>query len=370
MPRYAKWLKEGLEDRGYSVETWTAEPKYYNMVNHSFLKKWMGYIDQYVIFPRQVRKRLKQNIEKDDVLFVFTDHALGPWVPLVANKKHIIHCHDFLAQKSALGYIPENPVSFTGKVYQSFIRKGYKKGRNFICISEKTKEDLLDFLKPNKPNSVSVVYNGLNQNFLPLNIQDCRVSLGNELKVNLAKGYILHVGGNQWYKNRLGVVQLYNEWRKTKINELPLILVGKSPSISLRAAYEDSPYKHDIHFVIDVSDMLLKQTYAGASVFLFPSLAEGFGWPIAEAMASGVPVITTNEKPMTEVGGSIANYIPRKKMGDFSEYLQLGAKAIDDILKMTDEERLELKKKSILQSQKFDSNNTIDQILTIYKDVL
>ena len=65
-------------------------------------------------------------------------------------------------------------------------------------------------------------------------------------------------------------------------------------------------------------DDLVKMAYVGASLFLFPSLAEGFGWPIAEAMASGCPVITTNKRPMTEVTkgtGRLIEKMPKEISG-------------------------------------------------------
>ena len=84
--------------------------------------------------------------------------------------------------------------------------------------------------------------------------------------------------------------------------------------------YEDSPFKHEIHFLPGIEDRLVRMAYAAATVFLFPSLAEGFGWPIAEAMVSGCPVITTAEAPMTEVGKNIAFYINRFPADKDKEY--------------------------------------------------
>src|SRR5690606_10771219 len=174
------------------------------------LKKWMGYVDQYIIFPNQIRKRLDSCAP--DTLFVFTDHALGPWVPLVADRPHVIHCHDFLAQRSALGEVQENPTSWTGRRYQEFIRWGYSKGRNFISVSKKTKVDLHRFL-PFIPSISEMVYNGLNQSFLPLDSDRARSYFGKKIGIDLKEGFFLHVGGNDWYKNRIGVMEIYNFWR-------------------------------------------------------------------------------------------------------------------------------------------------------------
>jgi glycosyltransferase involved in cell wall biosynthesis len=80
----------------------------------------------------------------------------------------------------------------------------------------------------------------------------------------------------------------------------------------LTKSLESSPYKADIHWLSGIDDEHVAHAYSGAAVFLFPSLGEGFGWPIAEAMASGCPVVTTDEAPMTEVAGEAGFLIPRR----------------------------------------------------------
>jgi hypothetical protein len=142
-PRYTQMLANGMRERGHDVDVWQPVPLFYNLRVPKKIKKWLGYLDQYLIFPFKIRKRIK--VLPSETIFVFTDHALGPWVPLVKNRPHIIHCHDFLAQRSALGEFPQNPTALSGRLYQAFIRRGYRKGNNFISISYKNKDDLHRF---------------------------------------------------------------------------------------------------------------------------------------------------------------------------------------------------------------------------------
>ena len=239
MSRYAKLLSEGMKHRGHEVEIWYPAGFFFHLPFSSTIKKWFGYIDQYIIFPIQVRRRLKKC--SPDTLFVFTDQALGPWIPLVADRPHIIHCHDFLAQRSALGEFAENPVSWTGRKYQAFIRRGYRKGKNFISVSEKTKQDLLYFLETTASFS-EVVYNGLTQPFVAGDTEKIRKILSAKTKIDLNDGYLLHVGGNQWYKNRSGVIYIYDAWRSLNNKKLPLLFIGELPSKSLLKIYNQSPY--------------------------------------------------------------------------------------------------------------------------------
>ena len=135
---------------------------FHRLRSSPLLKKWLGYLDQYLVFPLQVRVRLRRTDER--TLFVFADQALGPWVPLVADRPHVIHVHDLMALRSALGEFKENPTRWTGRRYQAMIRRGFARGQHFISVSENTRADLHRFLAGSQRSS-EVVYNGLNYPF-------------------------------------------------------------------------------------------------------------------------------------------------------------------------------------------------------------
>lgn len=369
MPRYAGMLADGMKQRGHEVSIWQPSPLFFNGRFPGSLKKWLGYIDQYIVFPLKTRRRIKQIAP--DTIFIFADQALGPWVPLVKNRLHVIHCHDFLAQRSALGEFPQNRVSFSGRLYQSYIRRGYRKGKNFISVSYKTKSDLHKFLNA-VPSFSEVIYNGLNPRFNQMDSVHARELLSQKLQIILSDGYILHVGGNQWYKNRAGVIEIYGEFRKQITSEIPLLLVGVKPSDEIKQAYMSSPYKEQIHFITEMDDIALHYAYAGASVFLFPSFAEGFGWPIAEAMASGCPVITTNEMPMTEVAGSCAYFVPprpvRNKKKE-AEWSSAAANIVVQVIQMDVSERQQIIQTGLKNIERFNAVTVLNQIESAYKDL-
>lgn len=369
MPRFAEMIAGGMIERGHNVEIWTPRPRFYTLAPVQFLKKWFGYVDQFVLFPGEVKVKLKA--VPPDTIFVFADQALGPWVPLVSHLPHVIHCHDFLAQMSAQGRIASNPVSFTGRLYQKFIRQGYGKGRNFISVSEKTRNDLKSFLPSPVPVN-EVVYNGLNKSFTASDVLACRKMVGSRAGRGLNDGYLLHVGGNQWYKNRTGVIEIYNQWRSVSPRSLPLLLVGESPSEEILQAISASAFTADIVVLTDIKDDQISQFYSGASVFLFPSLAEGFGWPIAEAMASGTVVVTTGEAPMTEVGGDAAFYISRRPDAacNLNKWAREAAIVVEKVTTMSIEERQKCIKSGIANARRFETTKALDKIEAIYKAIL
>jgi glycosyltransferase involved in cell wall biosynthesis len=367
MPRFAEMLFNGMLARGHNVQEWTARKVFFALPAPRACKKWLAYIDQFLVFPLTVKLRLLS--QPEDTLYVFADQALGPWVPLVAKRPHVIHCHDFLAQRSARGEYPENPTSRSGMIYQSFIRWGYTKGQNFISVSEKTRRDLHEFLG-RLPGFSEVVYNGLNQSFVPAtDLGDARSSLGTKLGIDLAQGFLLHVGGNLWYKNRPGVLQLYQAWRKLPpASPLPLLMIGEPPSPEMLAVKESSDFNADIHFIQAADDATLRLAYQAASVFLFPSIEEGFGWPVAEAMASGCPVVTTDRPPMTEVAGNAATLI--SVSGSAESWTLAAARVVEQSFGLSSKEHEERITNGISNAQRFDAGFCLNEIERFYRVAL
>ncbi len=367
--RYSRFLASGLRERGHQVETWEPSSFLYRFPAPSTVRKWLGYVDQYVIFAAGVRKRL-QRLDSE-ALFVLSDQALGIWTPLIAQRPHVIHCHDFLALQSARGQFPENPTGWTGRRYQQMILNGFRQGRNFISVSKKTQTDL-ESLLTNPPDTSEVVYNGLHMALEPQEKAHARRILGNKLGLNLSAGFWLHVGGNQWYKNRKGVLEIYEAYRKTEPNGLPLLMIGAQPTPDLLAKANSNAFHRDIHFLTSIDDETLRTAYAAASLFLFPSLEEGFGWPVAEAMASGTLVATTDRDPMREVGGNAATYLPRRPSSNTSsdEWAISCAGTLGHLLRLPSDQADAIIVRGLRQARQFNAQDTLDKITSVYQRVL
>jgi glycosyltransferase involved in cell wall biosynthesis len=368
MPRFAGMLKAAYESRGHSVDSWSASPKVYDWVPLGRLSKWAGYVDQYLLFPLAMRRAMTHTSK--DTLFVFCDQALGPLVRVVGARPHIVHVHDLLALRSALGEVPENPTSVTGRMYQRYIRRGFQNARHFISISRKTQADL------HRVGGVSaitseVVYNGLNFPFAPLAQRDCgKILSGAGLPVP-ASGMLLHVGGGQWYKNLPGVIHLYAHYAALVDEPLPLWCVSPDPNLAVRSALHKVPAAGKVLFFNNLESRILQAAYSMADALLFPSLAEGFGWPLIEAQACGCPVLTTDEAPMNEVGGDAAEYLPRlEASGDIDAWASNGARQLIKMLSRTPEEKRQSADRGVAWSAHFSVDKAISSYLTIYERVL
>lgn len=374
MLRYSQMLSDGMNLRGHQVHVLEPQAFLSRLPISVKGKKWLGYFDQYIIFPLKLRRFLKAC--PSDTLFVFTDQALGPWVHLVENRPHVLHCHDFMALKSALGRYQENPVSWTGRKYQYFIKNGFKKGKHFISVSKKTQLDLHHFLSKT-PKTSEVLYNQIAAVFEKRDKLNARTEveetfLKTQMKsISLKNGYILHVGANVWYKNKRGVLEIYDEWRRIPTNNLPLVMVG-DPGPELESWVQGKSWRNDLSILNNLAENTLINAYSGASVFIFPSLDEGFGWPIAEAMACGCPVITTNEDPMTEVGGKAAFYIPRRPIDNLevAVWAQKGAGAIHKVLSLTACESENVRAAGFQNIERFKSAGILDKIEAIYQKII
>ncbi|TKD65543.1 glycosyltransferase [Flavobacterium sp. ASW18X] len=367
MQRYASLLKATLEQQAYEVAL--LGPRLYlsKSYNTKGVYKWLRYIDIYILFG--IALWCKTTFTKEKVFYIVLDQALGLYVPFVKNKPHVIHCHDFIALKSTLGRYAKNQVGKTGKLYQNLIRKGFSQGKHFISISKHTQQELHQFL-PKAPQTSAQIYNAVDEQFRPGNLATALKILEREVHTSLAGGFVLHVGGNTFYKNRVGVLQVFTAYKEKYGTPLKLVMIGSAPTVAMQAAKAHSGFSDDIYFLTKVTDQVLVNAYQAANVFLFPSLAEGFGYPIIEALACGCPVITTNTGPMTEVGGELSWYIPTaREFSSEEEWAQQVAEQVKEVIDLSPDALTQFKHKAKEHVANFRAETIGPQILNVYNKI-
>ena len=303
MLRFASLMERELKAQGHSVELLQPAAFLGRLLPvDKGLGKWLGYVDKFVLFPFKVR-RAKSDY---DVIHI-CDHSNALYVKHVAEKPHVVTCHDVLAIKSALGEIPQNKVSATGRAFQRLILEGLRTADLIVCDSETTRTDLLR-VAGRASDSATVVYLSLNYPYSPMTQDDALARL-DQYGFDGRSPFFIHVGGAQWYKNKIGVLQIFDKLRRLVAHKHPrLLMVGKPLSGSLVEHVSASGLAGAVVTLSGVSNEDLRAAYSLADGLIFPSLQEGFGWPVLEAQACGCPVFTTGRPPMTEVGGSGAVY--------------------------------------------------------------
>jgi glycosyltransferase involved in cell wall biosynthesis len=306
MQRFAALLNRGFSAAGHETRLIRPPVVTGTLPVRGAAAKWLGYVDKFVVFP----KSLKQAVEWADVVHI-CDHSNAFYIKYMLHRPHIVTCHDMLAIRSALGEIPCNRTSWTGRQLQSMILRGLQEaGRtgHIACVSEATRLDILRVAGVPKER-VSTVYNGLNFPYSPLDAAQGRAII-KKFGIGKDQRFLLHVGGNSWYKNRLGVLKIFSALKsRPEGKHVSLVMAGQEFTREMRLFLCNCVGSRDVLEEINPSNEELRALYSCADLMLFPSLQEGFGWPIIEAQACGCPVVTSNRAPMTEVGGDAATYI-------------------------------------------------------------
>jgi glycosyltransferase involved in cell wall biosynthesis len=301
MRRYASLLHRIASSAGYDVETVRA-PAILGRLPWptSALRKWIGYIDKFIIGPPVLRWKIRTA----DIVHI-CDHSNAMYLKLVGSKPALITCHDLIAVFSAMGRYKGVHVGRTGRLLQKWIALSLASAQHVVCVSQKTAIDLCE-LAPDMKSSLLIIHNPLNWNFRPAPRDQVQLVL-EHLHLPSDVQYLLHVGGNQWYKNRLSVMQIWSQLvQMPEFERFRLVMAGKPWTRQMREFHALSNFGDRVVEATGLENELLRALYTGATALLFPSLEEGFGWPILEAQACGCPVITTNRAPMTEVAGDAA----------------------------------------------------------------
>jgi glycosyltransferase involved in cell wall biosynthesis len=302
MLRFASLMERELKAQGHSVELLQPAAYLGRLPVNRGLGKWFGYVDKFLLFPF----KLKRAKSKYDLIHI-CDHSNAIYVKHVAEKPHVVTCHDVLAIKSALGEIPQNKVSATGRAFQRLILEGLRTADLIVCDSEATRTDLLR-VAGRASDSAIVVYLSLNYPYSPMTRDEALARL-DQYGFDGRSPFFIHVGGAQWYKNKIGVLQIFDKLRRLMAPKHPrLLMVGKPLSGPLVEHVSASGLAGAVVTLSGVSNEVLRAAYSLAEGLIFPSLQEGFGWPVLEAQACGCLVFTTGRPPMTEVGGSGAVY--------------------------------------------------------------
>lgn len=192
-----------------------------------------------------------------------------------------------------------------------------------IAVSESTKRDLLEFFPSLDESRVHVVHHGFDAEFFGTRLSE-RVCSETLIHYGLESGsYVLYVGALQPRKNLVRLIEAFAR-AKEKNPEMRLVLAGEPAWLAdgILRIREASPYKNDIVLTGRVSFTDLRALYQGARLFAFPSLYEGFGLPILEAFASGVPVLTADNSSLHEVAGAGAVYADASSIADIEEKLR------------------------------------------------
>ena len=357
MQRFATLLETELGARGHRVQLLRPRAR----LNRAGAPpvgraKWLGYLDKFVLFPAL----LKRAARRADIVHI-CDHSNAIYVRHLAGKPLLVTCNDVLAIRSALGLVPQNPTGAGGRVLQNLILRGLARAPHIACISGNTREQLLEVCA--RPHATtSVIEMGLNYPYSPMPIEQADAMIGRWFGGEVSP-YVLHVGGNQWYKNREGVLEIYRHLRAQTGARAPrLVMVGPE----FTAAMEALCARHNLSDIVrieDASNEELRALYSRARAFVFPSLAEGFGWPIVEAQACGTRVLTTDSAPMNDIGGEAAALCD-------SRDIESAAARLRELLDESPAQREARIAAGLANAERFTAARMIEKYEALYREIL
>lgn len=358
MLRFARMLHDELESRGVEVQTWHP-PSLIGGGNGAdgAVQKWLRYVDKYIFYPPRLSRAAARDAAGSTVIHV-CDHSNAIYMRQLRGQPHVVTCHDLIAVRSALGEFPGAPTRWTGRHLQRLILNGLRQASQIVCDSHATRDDVRRLVHDEAGERV--IHPGLALAFRPLSADDASARLA---RVRVPARFLLHVGGSQWYKNRAGLLDLYAALVARMPAAAPLVLVGKPltpPEADRLTAHQ---LQNRVMTITSIADDDLAALYSTAEILLFPSLVEGFGWPVLEAMACGGRVVASNRAPMTEVGGDAATYFDPDDPAS-------AAAIVASVLSESESDRRSRVAAGLARASAFSSGAMADAYLAVYHDAL
>lgn len=345
-------LKTGHKDRGIGLYT-------SNLINN--LRKDPEIKIQEFINPSEIK-------EADIVHYPWFDFFFHT-LPLKKKFKTVVTIHDVIP----LLFSEHYPKGLKGR-YNLFLQKlALKNCKHIITDSNISKIDISKYL--NQPEEkISVVHLAANENF---KVQSDTKLIHIKRKYNLPDRFILYVGDGNWVKNLSFLIEGFNKLSKLPdFSDVKLVLINGvflknleniyHPELKELKKVNELIKKYDLgNKVLRPGDLDLDELipfYNLATVYVQPSLYEGFGLPLLEAFACGTPVLSSNRGSLVEVGGQAALYFDPSKMDQFVSLLK-------DIIS---DKSLQAKfsKMGLKRAENFSWKKVIDDTKKIYLNVI
>lgn len=221
-----------------------------------------------------------------------------------------------------------------------------------IAVSEATKQDIMQYLDVPE-EKIHVVYEGVSEEFRPKEQLDSVYLDRVRQKYRLPDAFLLNIGTLQPRKNLPRLIEAYLLAKPP----MPLLIVGAD------GWGEQLKQTDNVRLLGRVPQEDLAGLYALAHTFIYPSLYEGFGLPILEAMASGTPVVTSNTSSMKEVGGNVAMLVDPMSTHSI-------AQAIESLTNLHAEELQKHKEQGIQWASQFTWEKTAQQTRDVYYSIV
>lgn len=353
---YSRTLLVNLAKAAPENEYWLYTPK---IKQHPETQPFLGHLPFKVQTPgrsfaawwRSVG--IKKDLRRDGVQLF---HGLSHEIPLGLHRtgiRSVVTIHDLIFRR-----YPHQYAYLDRLIYDWKFKYACQHADCIVAISESTKNDIVEFYGID-PHRIEVIYQSCDTRFAraltPVEITAV------VQKYRLPQNYLLYVGSIIERKNLLRIVQAL-ELLPPDVR-LPLAVVGKGGAYEqkVREYIATKGLEPWVYFIAPVFAEL-PALYRGASVFLYPSMCEGFGIPVIEALNCGVPVITSNVSSLPEAGGPGAWLVDPESAEAIAEGIRV-------LLTNTEERRVRISR-GLDYARRFEADTVSAQMLTLYAKIL
>lgn len=296
-------------------------------------------------FVPQIMKKYKVNL--------FHNTRSGNTFFEVLDIPYVTTVHDIIPLK----FEEEFPQKTVERWKNSF--SPYVDGaKHIISISKKTSEDLVGFTGIDE-RKISLIYQGIDSKNKRISKEEARLLV--KQQYDLEQPYILTVGRSQHYKNIKALIKAYSILPDEIRKKVKLVITGNGAE-NYKLMINELSLQEDVKLLGYVPDQFLPILFSASELFVFPSLYEGFGLPPLEAMAYGVPVISSNMDTMVEVLEEAAIYFDPNSPDEMAEKIKL--------MLTNPSLCIEMGEKGLEQAKKYTWEETARQTLQVYQSVL
>jgi glycosyltransferase involved in cell wall biosynthesis len=293
-------------------------------------------------------------------------HCTSNTAPLFCKIPLVITLHDIIyMESSAMDIIRSSGSNYQkfGNIYRRLIvPKLVRKSKKVITVSNFEKDCIGKFFGMQNDSRLTTVYNGVSEYFKPVTDKDILKTV--KEKYQLPDNYVFFLGNTHPKKNTKGALAAFSQFLKQTGSDMKLVMIDydKTELEKLLQEIGDTELMNKIVLTGYIVNHDLPAIYAQSQLFLYPSLRESFGIPLIEAMACGVPVITSNTSSMPEIAGDAAILIDPYKPEEITAAM---VKVFND-----NNLRTQMIADGLIQAAKFSWKLMAQDVLKIYNETV
>jgi len=340
-------LPSDVDDLNFVIFTNSQEELSSQLSSNSQSTRWPTGNRLFRIAWEQLSWPLAARRHKLDLL-----HGMAFVTPILAPCPTIVTVYDL-----SFFYFPDRYPVLQRIYLSSQTRRSCRQARHVISISESGRQDVHKLFGI-PMERISVIHPGIDSGFYPRSSEEIAAFRARQ---NLPLQYVLHVGTLQ---PRKSIPTLIRAFARMERQDLELVLVGGKGWAydEIFAQVREMGLNERVRFTGYVPDSELPLWYNAASVLVFPSVYEGFGLPVAEAMACGTPVIAANTSAIPEAAGAAARLFQAQDTSVLSSHIET---VLDDPHLMAT-----MREHGLQQSRQFSWERAGKEMVDVYRRVL